>query len=93
VIDELLSVEDVARITGLRPPTIRAAVRDGELRATRLRRRQRISNEDLATWLDANVVQATGDIAPLPAACTPRLRTPPPSGGYRQAARERNRAA
>lgn len=89
----MFSVEDVADITGLKPATIRAAVRDGELAATRLRRRIRIAPTDLSAWLECNRIQPDVDMTPPPASTSsPRLRTPPPAGGYRAAARARRAA-
>lgn len=92
---ELLSVADVARITGLSETTIRAAIADGELAATRLRRRIRIAVDDVAAWIDENRVRPPlaselilGDARPT---APPRLPVPP--GGFREAARQMRKAA
>lgn len=88
---ELLSIADVARITGLSEYTIRAAVRDGELKASKLRNRIRIHPDELAAWVDAGRVQAATDLPREAVRVTPRPRTPNP-GSYRQAARQRKAA-
>lgn len=81
---ELLSVADAARITGFSEWTIREAVRDGELVASKVRRRILIQQHDLAAWIDAGRIQ--------PATDTPKPTTAPrptvPTGGFRQAARQ-----
>lgn len=90
---EMLSVADVARITGLSQYTIRDAVRDCELPATKLRGRIRIHPDDLATWVDENRIRpAVGDVL-LGTFTQPRQRTGPPSGGARAAVRASRRAA
>lgn len=88
---ELLSVADVARITGLSAYTIREAVADGELVASKLRHRIRIHPDDLAAWVDENRVKPTvGDL--LLGMTTPRPRTRAPEGGARAAVRARRAA-
>lgn len=88
---EMLTVDDVARITRLSKVTIRAAVRDGELLATRLRRRILIHPDDLAGWIDAGKVAADGTMTrghiPTPA---PRRQHP---GDPREAIKKLNRKA
>jgi excisionase family DNA binding protein len=56
-VSEYLTPDDVAAITGLSVYTIRAAVRDGQLRATKPRRRILIHRDALADWLDDNTVR------------------------------------
>jgi excisionase family DNA binding protein len=78
--EQLLTVADVARITKLSVYTIRAAVREGELAATKLRGRVLVKPEDLQAWIDANRIQ------PAPV----RSQYPEiPPGGYRELVRRR----
>jgi len=83
---ELLSVDDVARITGLSAYTIRAAVRAGQLEACKLRGRIRVHPDALSTWIDENRVRPidTAGARPVPIA-KPRRSLPP--GGVREALR------
>jgi excisionase family DNA binding protein len=53
LVNELLTVEEVARICGLSEWAIRRAIDDGELRASKLRSRWRVRPEDLEGWLEA----------------------------------------
>lgn len=52
----LLTVADVADLTGLSESAIYRAVANGELSASRLRGRLRILFSDLETWIEANRV-------------------------------------
>ncbi len=52
----LLTVADVADLTGLSESAIYRAVANGELRASRLRGRLRILFTDLETWIETNRV-------------------------------------
>jgi excisionase family DNA binding protein len=56
-VQSLLTVEDVARITQLSVYTVRAAVRDCELVATKIRGRIRVDPIDLQAWIDAGRIQ------------------------------------
>lgn len=88
---EMLTVDDVARITRLSKVTIRAAVRDGELVATRLRRRILVHPDDLAVWIDSGKVTADGAIDRI-ATPTPRPSRQHP-GDPRQAIKNMNKRA
>jgi excisionase family DNA binding protein len=90
---ELLTPDDVARLTGLSAYTIRAAVRDGELAASKLRGRIRIHPDDLAAWVDESRVRPEGSAPRDMTRPTPHPRVTPPTGGYRAAARAQRRAA
>jgi excisionase family DNA binding protein len=79
-VDGMLTVEDVARLTQLSVCTIRAAVRAGELTATKLRGRIRVKPDDLQAWIDACRI--------TPAPAIPRRGEIPP-GGYRELVRRR----
>jgi excisionase family DNA binding protein len=93
-VSDLLSVADVARITGLSEYTIRAAVRDCDLAATKLRGRIRIHPDGLAAWIDENRVTPTIGAEMLlgqrPAAPSPRT---PSDMDPREAVRRRRTAA
>jgi excisionase family DNA binding protein len=90
--EEMLTVDDVARITRLSKYTIRAAIRDCELVATKLRGRFLVDPADLVEWVDSGRVHPDGTMVrgqvPIP-----RPVRPTPAGGARQAVRERRRAA
>lgn len=86
---ELLSVADAARITGLSEYTIYAACRDGELQASKVRRRVRIHPDALAAWIDECRMTPKGAAARVP---TPRPRPTLPGGSVRQALRDRSAA-
>lgn len=77
-IERLLSVADVADITGVSPDTIRRAIRAGDLNASKLRGCIRIRPEDVALWVDASRIPAPDDDTPhmpyLPSA-RPTART------------------
>ena len=68
----LLSVADVAAIVGLSEYTIRQAVREGDLPASKLRGRIRIRETDVHTWIatspaaEPRVARARLDRAPAP---------------------------
>jgi excisionase family DNA binding protein len=79
----LLTVDDVARITRLSKYTIRAAIREGELKASKLRGRFLIEPADLQAWIDAGRVQ------PNPATRSDRDLPP---GGYRELVKRRGSA-
>lgn len=88
----LLTVRDVAALTGLSEYTVREAVRDGDLEGIKIRGRIRVREDALTVWLDQNTIRPTGALTqdhPTP----PRPRTPAPTGGYRQRARELRRVA
>ena len=89
--DELLTVDDVARITQLSVFTVRAAVRACELPATKIRGRIRIAPADLADWIEE------GRIKPPPAPFAGEFRAPPPRqpppGSAREAVKRLRRDA
>lgn len=60
----LLSVHDVAELVGLSEYTVRQAVREGDLRAVKLRGRVKINEDDLADWIAGSTVRPS---TPLPA--------------------------
>jgi excisionase family DNA binding protein len=72
-VTDYLTPDDVADITGMSVYTIRAAVRAGELRATRPRRRILIHRDALADWLDASTVRPGETVAPRGATRTPQI--------------------
>jgi excisionase family DNA binding protein len=78
--DELLTVDDVSRITRLSKYTIRATIREGELKATKLRGRFLVEPADLEAWIDA------GRVRPDPVIPRP---FDVPSGGYQELAKRR----
>lgn len=89
---ELLTPDDVARITGLSIHTVRAAVRAGELPASKLRGRIRIHPDDLATWVDENRIHPETTTLERPTQLQPR--PPAPAGGsVRQRLRQARNAA
>lgn len=89
----MLTVDDVARITRLSKITIRAAVRDGDLSATRLRRRILVSSDDLAAWIDSGKVRAAGAVARAQVPARPAARRRGPAPDPREAVRAMNRHA
>lgn len=90
---ELLSVADVARITGLSAYTVREAVAGGELTASKLRNRIKIHPDDLAAWIDENRIRpSVGDLI-VGSFSAPRPRATPPGGGARAAVRAARKAA
>jgi excisionase family DNA binding protein len=92
---EMLTVDDVARLVGLTSYTVRAAIRDGELRAAKLRGRWRVQRDDLAAWIDAGQAAALPGAAltMTPATAPAPSRKTPPVGDPRAAVRARRRAA
>ncbi|MFQ5473875.1 MAG: helix-turn-helix domain-containing protein [Dehalococcoidia bacterium] len=60
----LLSVQDVAVLSGLSEKAIRSAIHDGELRAALLRGRYRISPADLGMWFECNLVERASPLTP-----------------------------
>lgn len=92
---ELLSPDDAAQIVRLSAYTVRQAIREGELRASKLRGRLRIHPDDLAAWIDqgrlATIKPAARGTAaaPLPA----RSIAAPPAGSTRDAVRRLRRVA
>lgn len=53
----LLTVRDVAAIVGLSEDAVRDAISDGELKATRLRRRIKITEDAVADWIENGQIQ------------------------------------
>lgn len=93
---ELLSTEDVARIVGLVAYTIRKAIHEGDLRASKVRGQWRIHPDALAEWIDqgqrrqVEMLTARG-VAPRPP--KPRAGAAPIDGSFLEAARARRSAA
>jgi excisionase family DNA binding protein len=92
---ELLTVADVARITGFSAYTIRAAIRDGELAASKLRGQWRVHPDHLADWIDSGRAAATPGLDEALAVVSPQSSAPrrTTSGGSVRAAVRRRRAA
>lgn len=88
----LLTVKDVAALTGLSEYTIREAVRDGDLEGIKIRGRIRIREDALTVWLEQNTIRPAGALTQSQPVA-PRPRPPAPTGGYRQRARQMRRAA
>jgi excisionase family DNA binding protein len=59
---KLLSPQQIRDLTGLHEEVIRRAIRDGELRASKLRGKLRVRPQDYDAWIDQNAV-APGDWA------------------------------
>jgi excisionase family DNA binding protein len=55
---KLLSPQEVSELCGLNVEVIRRAIRDGELRASKLRGKLRVRHEDFDAWIDQNAVLA-----------------------------------
>jgi len=53
----LLSVSDVAELTGLSESVLYRAIAAGELRASKLRGRLRVRFVDLDAWIESNIVR------------------------------------
>lgn len=91
---EMLTVEDVARISGFSAYTVRAAIRDGELVASKPRGRYRVHPDNVAAWMDDTTVHGAGvgdDARHRPIV---RPKPSPPSGSARDAIRAiRSKAA
>jgi excisionase family DNA binding protein len=92
-VNELLHVEDVARITGLSPYTVRAAIRDGELGASKRRGRYLVTSDDLAAWIDEGRVRGVDRTNDRPHRPVARPRSTPPTGSARDAIRAIRRNA
>lgn len=100
---ELLTTDDVAALVRLSAETIRDAIRDGDLKASKLRGQWRIHPDDLATWLDNGRAQQVQHImsrtewagsAPPPShGPRPVGRKQAPVGSARAALRARREAA
>jgi excisionase family DNA binding protein len=81
--NELLTVEEVARICGLSEWAIRRAIDDGELPASKLRSKWRIRPTDLEAWFESGLNQPRTEVAsrnPLPSR---RQKTRRERGGLR----------
>ena len=57
----LLTVSEVAELTGFSSNAVYRAIAGGELRASKLRGRLRVQLVDLDSWIDSNVVCARTD--------------------------------
>lgn len=86
----LMGVADVAAFTGLTAYTIRQAIRDGELPASKIRGRLRLDSDDVLAWIDDNRVTpaAAASAGQHPRPLAPVSRTRPPAGGYRALAKQ-----
>lgn len=74
---QLLTVAQVAEQTGLAEWTIRRAIRDGELTASKLRGRLRVDALDLEAWVqDSRVVPSPASSPELPRAMRPAPGAP-----------------
>lgn len=91
--ERMLTVQDVADITRLSAYTIRACIRAGELRATKLRGRLRVAPGDLQEWIDGNRLPPPRNrgTSSQPSLELP-VRRAAPLGGYRQLFRDQERA-
>ena len=56
---ELLTPQQVADLVSLSAYTVRAAIRDGDLAATKIRGRLRIEPDAVADWIDRGRVRVT----------------------------------
>jgi excisionase family DNA binding protein len=56
----LLTVSEVAELTGFSSNAIYRAIAGGELRASKLRGRLRVQLADVDAWIDSNIVCARG---------------------------------
>lgn len=64
----LLSVADVAIVVGMSEHTIRQAIRDGDLIASKLRGRIRIDPQDVHAWINQSTITpktTAGERGPL----------------------------
>lgn len=89
---DMLTVRDVAKITTLSEYTVRAAVRDGDLPASKLRGRILVHPDDLAAWIDNGKIIG-GTSLPPAARPAPKPRPTTPAGGYRDMFRRQGKAA
>lgn len=71
----LVSVADVASMTGLSDTAVYRAIAAGELRATKLRGRLRIRFADIDAWIESNAVK------PVPSEREPTVARPR-AGGF-----------
>jgi excisionase family DNA binding protein len=83
----LLTVDDVAEVVSLSAYTVRQAIHDGELKASKLRGRWLVHPDDLAEWIDQGRARPVTPITPAGQHVQPR--PPGPSGGFRDAVRRR----
>lgn len=72
VVQQFYSVDQVAELLDLHVKTVRAYVREGRLRATRIGKQYRITREDLAAFTGTAVTSAAPDATPAPP--TPPVR-------------------
>jgi excisionase family DNA binding protein len=70
----LLAPDEVASICGLSRKAVYRAIERGELRASRLCSRLRITREDVDRWIEASLVAPAASPVPQPA------RVPAPDG-------------
>lgn len=76
---EMLTVADVARLTSLSPYTVRAAIKDGDLVASKLRGRYLVHPDQLAAWIDDATVRPAGALSDRGDAPLTRPRPKPPT--------------
>jgi len=76
----LLTVSQVAEATSLSPNAIYRAIRNDELRASKLRGRLRVQLADLDAWIDSNLVTARDIPTEPPAPARPLGRNGPGRG-------------
>ena len=76
----LLTVSQVAEATSLSPNAIYRAIRNDELRASKLRGRLRVQLADLDTWVDSNLVTTRGTQEEPPPPARPPGRNGPGRG-------------
>jgi excisionase family DNA binding protein len=58
--EQTLTVDDVAGLARLHPEVVRRAIRRGELRASRLCGRLRVTTSDYHAWLKQSQMQTAG---------------------------------
>ena len=58
--EQLLTVTEVSELAQLHPEVVRRAIRDGELRASAMRRRLRIRTSDYEAWVESNRCYTAG---------------------------------
>lgn len=87
----LLSIPQVAELSGLSEKSVRRAIKRGELRAMKLCNRMRIAREDMEAWHDSSVVlrSAPQQVWPEPF----RRGTPRVAGGMRELLDEQRKSA
>lgn len=91
--EELLTVDDVVRITGLSEYTVWDLLRSGELSGFKLRGRWRVAPADLAAYIDDCRVNIPPAIADTGQIIPPRPKSGPPPGSARAAIRASRRHA